>query len=275
MVTRRAFNLIELAVVLIIIFVLAALLLAAVPRMHVTAARTVCQNNLKQHGLACHNYADTNGERFPPGTMPNPGLPPEQRFSFHAALLPYVEQEKLHSLLAKSEPWDSDRNVSLMALRPFRMYQCPAWVQFHRYDANLTSSGARAVSNYVGVAGTGADAATNPADAAGNGIFGYDRATALKDVKDGTSNTALMFETSHNLGPWTRGGPSTVRTVGPEGGGFGDTHFRTSWLSGAQSIGFYVLLADATVRHTKPEVDPAILAALATVAGHEEILTDW
>jgi hypothetical protein len=271
---RRGFNRLELVVILIIIFVLAGLLLSAVPRMHVTATRTMCQNNLKQHGIAIHNYHDTY-HHFPLGTMPNPDLAPEQRFSFHTVLLPFVEQEKLHSLLAKSEAWDSDRNVGLLGHKTYKLYQCPTWIAFHGYDANLVASGHLAPAHYVGVAGVGADAATRPADAPGIGMFGHDRTLTSKDVKDGLANTALLIETTHEAGPWCRGGPSTVRAIGPEGGPLGGAHLRQTWTFQTRDDGFNVLLADAAVRFTKPDVAPAILAALATVAGGEELPADW
>jgi hypothetical protein len=269
---RRGFTLLELVVILIILIVLAALLIAATPRVHRASARVMCQNNLKQHGFAVHNFNDTH-QHFPPGTVPNPDLSPEQRFSFHAAVLPYVEQEKLYSLLARSEAWNSDRNVGLLAHRTFRLYQCPAWLEFHRYDANLTASGPNAFTHYVGVAGAGAGAALRPADAAGIGMFGYDRTLTVKDVKDGLPNTLLLIETTHDVGPWARGGPTTVRAV-EEGAQFGGTHLRRTWTY-QEREGFNVLLADGAVRFTKPDVNPAVLAALATVAGAEVMGADW
>jgi prepilin-type N-terminal cleavage/methylation domain-containing protein len=270
---RRGFTLIELVVVLLILLVLAALLLTAVPHVHRASARTMCQNNLKQLGLAVHNYHDTH-QHFPPGTLPNPALPPEQRLSLHVVLLPYVEQERLYSLLAKGEPWDSDRNLGLLGHRTYKLYQCPMWIEFHGYDANLTASGPTAFTHYVGVAGVGADAATRPADAPEIGIFGYDRTTKKEDVKDGLENTALLIETAHDVGPWARGGPSTLRAVGA-GGPFGGTHFRSKWGFDKRADGFGVLLADASVRFAKEDTGLAVGLALATIAGGEVVPSDW
>src|SRR4051794_11117797 len=99
---RRGLNSMELAIVLVILLVLAGLLVSAVQKVRETAARTSCQNNLKSHGFASHNYHDQHNH-FPPGTMPNAALPPEQRLSFHAALDPFIEASPLYKLLAKDE----------------------------------------------------------------------------------------------------------------------------------------------------------------------------
>lgn len=271
---RRGFHAIELAIILLILIVLAGLIVSAMPRAHYTSARVMCQNNLKQHGLAVHNYHDTF-QHLPPGTMPNPELAPEDRFSFHAVLLPFSEQEALYNLLARSEAWNSDRNVGLLSHRTFKLYQCPAWIEFHGYDANLTASGHLAFAHYVGVAGVGADAAARPADAPRIGMFGHDRTVTMKDVKDGLANTLLLIETTHEVGPWARGGAGTVRAVGVDGAQFGGTHLRRTWTYQTRTDGFNITLADGAVRFTKPDIAPAVLSALATIADGEELPSDW
>jgi hypothetical protein len=249
----------------------------AVQKVRSAAARMVCQGNLKQHALAIHNY-HSGYDHFPSGTIPNPELPPEQRLSFHVTLAPYIDCSSLYRQLATTEPWDSPTNVSVTANYKPRVYRCVAWS-----DAQGSlPTGHLSPTNYVGVAGVGADAATRPADAPGIGIFGYDRTVKAKEVKDGLDNTAMLFETSRDVGPWIRGGPSTVRPVDLDdtplagvGRPFGGTHFQTSWVFPNRREPFNVALADGSVRFLTPDADPAILAALATIAGGEELPAEW
>jgi prepilin-type N-terminal cleavage/methylation domain-containing protein/prepilin-type processing-associated H-X9-DG protein len=101
---RRAFTLIELLVVIAIIGVLIALLLPAVQAAREAARRAQCVNNLKQLGLAYHNYMDANGGGVPPVFIdfynnPNiwPNEPPVQTYSIHTRLLPYMEQTQVYN----------------------------------------------------------------------------------------------------------------------------------------------------------------------------------
>src|SRR5262249_24265665 len=137
-------------------------------------------------------------------------------------------------------------------------------------------------TNYVGVAGRGADAATLPRDDPRAGIFGYDRKLKVEQVKDGLSNTLLLLDTARDVGPLLRGGPSTVRGVDPsdapligDGRPFGGTHFSDSSFEWKTPRGGNVLLADGSVRKLSDGIDAYVLWKLATAAGGEEVPTDW
>ncbi len=113
---RQGFTLIELLVVIAIIGILLGLLLPAVQKVREAASRMSCQNNLKQLGLAAHNYADANDSRLPPGylgTSPNLAAPtggasgyPGQFVGVMPYLLPYVEQGNLYNSMLSGVPAD-------------------------------------------------------------------------------------------------------------------------------------------------------------------------
>ncbi len=104
------FTLVELLVVIAIIGVLVALLLPAVQAAREAARRSQCSNNLKQLGLALHNYASTFG-CFPPPCTLRVGVPSDS-WSLHALLLPYIEQGGLQSLINFTTTYQNQPQVT-------------------------------------------------------------------------------------------------------------------------------------------------------------------
>jgi hypothetical protein len=243
-----------------------------------------CANNLKLIALGLRDYAEAhpkelrtaeNVPAFPAGTVPNPALPPDQRLSWLVEVLPFLEQEGLYNRIDRAAGWDAGANAPAVRT-PLTGLQCPDWGRESSPEpAYLTA--------YLGVAGVGAAAPSLPAGDSHAGVFGYDRRTALSDVKDGTSNTLLILESSRDNGPWARGGAATVRGLDPAeqpylgtGRPFGGTHFAENGLfKRGGSIGCNAALADGSVRFLPEGIAPHVLEALATMAGGEEVSDGW
>ena len=180
---RRGFTLIELLVVIAIIAILVALLLPAVQQAREAARRTQCKNNLKQLGLAIHNYHDTHG-CLPiadvDGTV--------NAVSAHARLLPYLEQTNLYTRVDFNVPYDHPNNAVPRATE-LPVFRCPS------YPTRLPAAiGGR--NNYYWNAGngivmyaTGAAGQPNP-----NGIIYHNKRYRFNDITDGLSNKSAMAE---------------------------------------------------------------------------------
>lgn len=201
------FTLVELLVVIAIIGVLIALLLPAVQQAREAARRMQCSNNLKQLGLALHNYHDTYGS-FPPGEVTI------NRIGLLALILPQIEQGALHDQLgaagafngSSSVPrWHSNPAVISTGTTPLAKtvingYICPSDPSPELNDrlrsTDSTHSGSYAKANYVGAYSaviynaSGAKSSDRPA------TF-YDNSNVkFRDIIDGTSNTIIVGERS-------------------------------------------------------------------------------
>lgn len=195
--TRPGFTLIELLVVIAIIAVLVGLLLPAVQQAREAARRTQCKNNMKQMGLALHNYESTHTVFPGNGTGSN-------LISVHTALLPFIEQENLKRLYDPNQPlfllaagvplFNSSQLPAASTI--VNTFLCPSDSQspvFSRWGANNIAG-----TNYMVCTGTGTDSYYDlqfPTD----GMFWNRSSQRFRDMTDGTSSTLLMSEAL--LGP--------------------------------------------------------------------------
>ena len=199
---RRGFTLIELLVVIAIIAVLIALLLPAVQQAREAARRTQCKNNLKQLGLALHNYHDTHGV-FPyrqGGTSVTPPAGNSNQGSGFTMLLPYLEQGPLYDQISTPQTFNgtnygafgddaSDGSNYELWYVDIPSLLCPSSPQ----DSVMADHG---VTHYAFSAGDSGlySAAGTAAITNVRGMFGYRTSRRFADVIDGTSNTVAIGE---------------------------------------------------------------------------------
>jgi prepilin-type N-terminal cleavage/methylation domain-containing protein/prepilin-type processing-associated H-X9-DG protein len=191
----KAFTLIELLVVIAIISLLIGLLLPAVQKIRESAARTECMNNLKQMGLAMHNYHDAN-QALPPGyhaTLPyiDGATDTVPGWGWAAFLLPYIEQSNVYQQLNFNQPVQSSAAIQTMT----KLYLCPsdltsptAFPVLDGFDNTVCQA---APTSYAACCGSDASDTT---DATGLGVFYRNSRTRLTDITDGTSETILIGE---------------------------------------------------------------------------------
>jgi prepilin-type N-terminal cleavage/methylation domain-containing protein len=209
---RLGFTLIELLVVIAIIAILIGLLVPAVQQVRAAAARTQCGNNLRQIGVAMHNYHDTY-KHLPTGYVCNNNNQPQPGWSWSVLILPYIDQKPMYDqlnpnlILPNGPPTPANANSGLVSQEPLPIYRCPADAgpDINPWYDNFGTS------NYVcnrAVLGPGDGSATI------DGIvkqWGQPWNTRLLDIRDGTSNTILVGErdTYYTFGGiWAAGRPS-------------------------------------------------------------------
>ncbi len=223
-----------------------AMLLPAVQASRTAARRAQSVNNLKQIGLALHNYHSTNNHFPPVATRDKSGKP---LLSWRVAILPFIEQSGIFTEFKQDEPWDSPHNKALLERMP-AVYAVPG------------ASAEPGMTFYQGFRGRGTIFDPSSKDGVG-----------LREITDGTSNTIAVVEAREAV-PWTKpdadvpfddvAPPTKAESLRKLPTLLGD-HFPG---------GFNALFADGSVRFIKTSINPITLRALITRNGGEVISSD-
>ncbi len=216
-----------------------AFMMPAVRSSREAARRAQCTNNIKQIGLAMHNYLEDNGCLPPAAITDKNGRP---LLSWRVLILPYLEQRQLFTQFRLDEPWDSPHNRALLERTP-SVYQCPS-------DRELPPG----MTGYQVVVGPDTPF---PPDG---------RPVKIGEITDGASNTLLVGESRHVV-PWTKPEDQSPGTILLPDRGLGSHH-------GYHNNGFNALFVDGSVLFLRSTIDRGVLEALTTRNGNETIQRD-
>ncbi|MEW4531180.1 DUF1559 domain-containing protein [Maioricimonas sp. JC845] len=296
--SRSGFTLIELLVVIAIIAILIALLLPAVQQAREAARRSQCKNNLKQIGLALHNYHDVHG-CFPSGWIAvENGVQAAHDggsgIGWGGMLLPQLDQSPLFNQFNPNVTIDDPLNDDFR-LNRLTVFECPSDPKPEYFDIEEEASPGTVITslptaNYVASFGTeelhgcenapGTAPVTSSGQCLGDGAFYHNSRVRFRDFVDGTSNTFVVGErkTNSNLG-WY----STWVGMVPEGeeafqrvlGSFDhvpnspSAHFDD--FSSQHEGGAQFVLGDGHVRFVSENIDEGVYKAVGTLNGGEVV----
>jgi prepilin-type N-terminal cleavage/methylation domain-containing protein len=301
--SRHGFTLVELLVVIAIIGVLVALLLPAVQAAREAARRTQCQNNMRQLGIAAHNYHDVVGVFPSAGTSSN-------EFSWNVHILPFIEQKNLYDqfdfnkgLYTSGGANQTGKNG--LALNKVDAFLCPASpvkrqmlsAPHNVYATEVVNGQPPYTSHYYGVQGPkGASLGGGTYTATGNtthgafsihGIMQCDGKVRFAQVTDGASNTFIFGElswTSQTVGTryrsWVRGcfdssnAANPTRNVNASINTFNIGVFNDIAFGSQHPNGCNFCLADASTRFVSQNISLGTYKAAASRDGDENISLD-
>jgi len=289
----RAFTLIELLVVIAIIAILIGLLLPAVQKVREAAARTKCTNNLKQLGLALHNYHDQNN-KLPPG-----GQEATPLTSWIVLILPNAEQGPLYNQYTLTKNYNDAANLPVGNVA-VPILACPSGSQSLSGNGSEAANGQTNFSTHyygnMGPTGTATISGTTftytTTSAGGNSAYSNNGVLVdskvpqarLTDIKDGTSNTIMVFERSNNepagtnsYRSWIRGcsggcGAAKNITYAMNSTNYnGSNNFNDISAGSQHNGGANFLMGDGTVRFVSQTVDMNAYLAAASRNGGETL----
>jgi prepilin-type N-terminal cleavage/methylation domain-containing protein/prepilin-type processing-associated H-X9-DG protein len=235
--SRAAFTLVELLVVISIIAVLMSLLLPAVQKVREAAARTKCQNNVKQMALAIHNFDSAMG-KLPPACWtpeddpafdiePEPLQPGQPARSMHTILLPYIEQQNLYNLFDGTDWWESVQNRQAVRY-PVQIYLFPSTPSGDRTRTFSPSGGLFGffgtivgyVTDYtipmrVRETLNGNPTLLRPIATGYQGMMQPNLQLTMVQIPDGTSNTVMLVESAGNPDEYLIGRPTGKQVAAP------------------------------------------------------------
>ncbi len=288
---RSGFTLVELLVVIAIIGILVGLLLPAVQAAREAARRMQCTNNMRQIGLAIHNYESAH-RRLPAGWLSN-GLTGEPGWGWAATILPFMEGTNVHNRIDFRFPIEDTVNEQVRTI-VIPSYLCPSDIapelfELHAGDGHghehdhLTFDEEEEIlftvakSNYVGMFGTFEleDAPYN-----GNGMFFGNSRIRMADITDGLSNTLMVGERGSRLGSslWLGNVPeaeeSFARIVGVADHAPNDPVGHFEDFSSFHPAGVNFMRADTSVGFVSNNFDEVAYRGLATRSGGEVVVSE-
>ena len=282
---RRAFTLVELLVVIAIIGVLIALLLPAVQAAREAGRKMSCQNNLKQIGVAIHNYENTHGA-FPPSRVSSP-----RKHSWTPMALPFCEQAALAQQYRKDKDWNDAANRTVIQT-PVALFRCPSTPERSEDPISGAGFGDYGSLNEVKFDFYESNGIKNPGQTGGVLL----KSVSIKHswIIDGLSNTIMIGEDAGRPDLWRRGVQVPDRRTN-DGNGWADPNCGFSLsgttldgvLAGGPCVvncsndselysfhngGVNTCFADGSVHFITEQIKPDVLAALITRAGKESAM---